>query len=524
MSDKPSPQAGSQTDNDAARRFLLQYEELMRQQRLQDERVKTDPTAFFGGVKCYECHPRKEKYLDVAPLDFSRFELLGTRRNDLLQMAAKPETPEERERREAERFKVESPFEKAIHVFQRLPEKAALTLGDKTLKIETDFAGVLEAIPGTRLDSRTKDVLKSAKSLSITGDQISLSFDKPQSIAVQVETPLVGKITEIKLGKPEARLSFDVALDPKEPKKLGLMNVKGLSLVLADGKEIGIHELTVDTTTGKSLLWVKCDNPLAKWPKVVNLPLPLESLAPELGADFLRHTLQTVADMRSLLQTRDFSPYLASIPDAGLRDKIGSMLKNVTSITKNGANITVRRKDGPTVHDMGGPQLSISGTVSFKVGGSPYAPKLQNITGVDFSVPLPSELDMGTRFSTNLTGIELDEANRSGGRTLKVTTGNMIDSASVYLNSQMVPATDGGGNWNIDMWMKNPLAARPGSRLYVPLRIGTNGNINMKASEIADIVSRATDQAVDLSPEGVVFWGVSKASGIASGLLDLFGK
>jgi len=70
--------------------------------------------------------------------------------------------------------------------------------------------------------------------------------------------------------------------------------------------------------------------------------------------------------------------------------------------------------------------------------------------------------------------------------------------------------------WTLDV-------SRNKDKLFVPLKIGSNGNISMKESEIADLVSRATWQAADFSPSGAVMLGTSVLSNKVGSVLRLFG-
>ncbi len=335
---------------------------------------------------------------------------------------------------------------------------------------------------------------------------------------------MIGKLANVQFGSGKSKFSCELELDAKDPKKIGFKNIEGLSVGLENGKQIPIYGLAVTTDKGKLTLNVTVDNPIKFPDKTVTLPIPLEKLAPELGAEKISGTLGQIAGMRDLVQTRDFSKYLEQIPDEGLRNKIGDMLKGITSISKHGDTIEIVRNNGKTVHDMGGPQLSIGQRVSFKVGGSPQNPQLKDINGIDFSVPLPSQLDLGDRFSTNLKSVGLGLEDSKGRRDLTVTTGNMIDSVKMKLTPNMTPETDGAGTWAADIWMKNPLSDNTKDRLYVPLKIGSGGNLDMKESDIANLVSRATYQASDLSLSGAVMYGTSVLSDDIGTVLRWFGK
>jgi hypothetical protein len=101
-----------------------------------------------------------------------------------------------------------------------------------------------------------------------------------------------------------------------------------------------------------------------------------------MNADFLKGMVKTLADSKTALQNKDASMLLSGLPDEGIRTKLQEMLKGLTGIDRNGDTFTVRRNNGVTEHDFGGPKLSVSPTLSFKLGKNPDSPTVTDIKGI----------------------------------------------------------------------------------------------------------------------------------------------
>lgn len=489
----------------------------------------------FDSKACMRCHPQKDNSgfkLDLTPLDFGRFEGKAGRDPLLVKfLEARKETDEERAQRRAREFEKFKPHEKAISVFAALPEKARIEIGKDKLSVQTNFAQALEAIPGVKLDPVAKDVLASIKSLSLQNDKFEAQFNGEKKLPLGVEIPLLGKANELRLSDKEGKLKFDLDMDPKDTKQVGLKNITGLALVLEGGKELGIRGLKLDATGEKAMLKVTIDNPKEKpekipealWPKTITLPVPLDKVAPGMSSEFVSGLLKTCSDMRSVLKNRDFSVFLSAIPEDGLRNTAGKLLSGVSKIEKNGNEISIVRDNGMLTHDLGGATMKVSPYVKFKLGSDPLAPRIENLSGVFVEVPVPSELGLGDKMTASIRSLDLSRADGAGNRDLTLSTDSILERLNVRVNSEMQPVKDGAGNWYANIRVPNVLSNRSGDKLNCSLRFGSDGNLNMKPSEILDIVSKASGQAVDLSFSGAGNAVIHVGTKIVSGIADFFG-
>jgi hypothetical protein len=432
------------------------------------------------------------------------------------------ESPSQREAREIELFKKESPAERALHIFSRLPEKASVELKEQSIKLSTKFDAALEAVPGFRLPPAAKEIVGAIKSLSMSGDHCTVEFEKTPRLAIDLNLPMIGRLTHINLGGEQCKLSFDLCLDPKDPKSIEIKNINGLSLRFDTGKNLAITSFKLDTTAQAPSIITAIENPLGKWPEYIPLPLGLSNIAPGVSAEQIYDALKVVVAAKTLAQTRELGSLLDIVPDSGLRTKLDGMIKDISKISKDGAGITIERSSWQTTHDFGGPVVQVNRLVRFEVGNDYRNPQLSKISGVNFLLPLPSELGIGSVFQTNLKQVSLLAADSKGDRLLCVNTGNLIDSVRVKLGPNLSPAVDGQGNWCADVVMENPTAANGRDRLKLALRFDQNGQLNLKASEIASIIGDVAWQSSDLSVPGAVYLGVSALSKVTSGVLWLF--
>lgn len=512
-------------DDDIARKFLAEDNDFRRR------------AVFVDSKECMRCHPPRNQKLDFTPLDFGRFnDPKGGKVNDadLLKAFARakaPETDEQRQARELEQFNKFKPHEKAISVFSRLPEKAKIEIGKENLSIQTDFAKALEAIPGIKLDPTARDVLGSIKSLSLSGDRFQAQFAAEKKLALGMDVPLIGTLKELRLSDKEGKLNFDVDLDSKDAKHVGLKNISGLSIVKEDGKEIGVRAIKLDISGSAPKLNVTIDNPGTKperlpealWPKTISVPIPLDKIAPGLSPDFVGGLIKTAADLRGVLKNRDFSGFLGAITEDGLRNTVEKLLNGVSKIEKNGNEVTIMRDNGMLNHDLGGPTLKISSMLKFRLGSDPAAPSIRDISGIFVEVPVPAELKLGDKMLTSIRSVDLGYAGAGGNRDITITTDSPLERINVRLNSEMQAVKDGAGNWNVNVRVPNILSDNARDKLNLSLRMGSNGNLNMKTSEILDIVSRASGQAADLSFSGAGNAVICVGTRVISGIADFFG-
>lgn len=440
---------------------------------------------------CIRCHQQPEPLkLDFRPL--AGFDApLGARR--VADRA--PETPEEIEKRVVDKFAKQPIIDKAVTIMNRLPDKIDIDIQKDKMSITTDFVKALEAIPGVKLDKEARDYLSKVKAIEFADGRYGIKLDKA---------------IDLKIGTLAKEVSFDVKNDTSKPDGVGLTGIKGLSILGAD-----VTELTVNTEGGKNAVNVTGQ----LFGRKISHEIDLSKYG--ANGELLKKAIGQLAEYKPMFQKRDFGKFTNDIPE-GFRTTVQDLLSGVSKISKDGDTYTIKRNNGVAKFDFGGPQISVSPEVKFKLGKNADAPSLTDVSGITFSMPLPEKLQLGEKYITNIKGVSLGYAENDGGRSVRVDIDNQIDSVRVRLGSDFKPRTDGDGNWNLNVRGSNPLSERKGDKMDINLRMGKSGNINMKASEILDIVSNLTWQASDFSVTGVSMGAAATYSKVASWISSLF--
>jgi hypothetical protein len=409
----------------------------------------------------------------------------------------KPVDAAEAERRLVDKFSRQPAVDKAITVLNRLPSFDIKVTKDN-VTVAADFVKALEAIPGVKLDKEMKEHLSKLKQVGFENGIYSMKLDKAIAFGEGLGT----------LG-PD--ISFAVKNDTTKPDGVGLTNVKGLKVL-----GMAIDDLSVKTDGGKHVVTVQGDVFGRKMKHDIDLGKH------GVNGELLKTAIGKLAEYQPMIQNRDFGTFTNDVPE-GFRNTVSEMLKGVTEISKKDDTFTLRRNNGVSKFEFGGPAVSVMPEVSFKLGSDSDTPTIRELRGVTFSVPLPEKLDMGSKYTATIKGVSLGESERDGGRTVRVDTDNMIDSVKVRMDGAFKPRTDNDGNWNLNVRGNNPLS--PDGRkdkMDINLRLGRDGNVNMKPSEVLDIVSRLTWQASDVSVTGGSMAYAATVSKIASWVSSLF--
>lgn len=474
-----------------------------------------------AGNECYRCHPKRPESNFSLSLDsgsLASFDRLYKQ---------KPETPEAKEQRVEREFNAAPIEEKLLTVFSRLPEKAAIEVGKDSLSIKTDFAKAIEAVPGARLDDVSRKALSALESLALDKNVFTAKFAGEQRIPVNRDIPVLGSLKDIKLTEANGQLTFDLQLDGK---KAAMNDIKGLKLVMEDGRELAIHSLGLSNDEKGSKINLSIDNPRKKpdfmadalWPKTLSIPLPTEMILPQTDSGTLSNLVKTCAEARNVLKDRNFSTYLNGISEQGLRGTVDKILAGANKIEKSGNHLQITRNNGEISHDLGGATLKVGESVGFRLGADPKAPSVSDISGVSVAIPLPSELGIGNGLES-VKSVSLGRCGFSGARDLQIEMGPLVDNIRLNLGKDMQPVKDSEGNWNVGLRVQNLLSNSASDKISMYLRIGADGNLNMKPSEILDILSAATAQAADFSFKGAFKAGVSGGSQIISSAAWLIG-
>ncbi len=457
---------------------------------------------------CASCHPKEEtkfdsKTLDFFKNDFGRFDKFKDLPPRIGQ--AKPaDVPgnkpadkpvEVKVKTEAEKFEQADALGKTTTVIARLPD-FKINFADKKLALQTDFVKLVEATPGITAGGEVRDILAAAKKVTFdAADKFTLDLKDVVKLKIDRDVPLVGKVTELNVGNAQKQVKFDVEFDPKNPDKVSIKNISGITLAVEGKGALAIHSLSLDTSGDKPQLKVTVDNPIKRpswideknYPKTLSVPFDLDKVVPGLNSDFLKGMVKTLSDSKTALQNRDASMLLSGLPDEGVRTKLIDMVKGLQTIEKKGNHITIVRDNGVTEHDFGGPRLSVSATINFTLETNGGGIDVKEIRGIDLWTPLPTEAGLGDRYSVGIKGISLSPK-YGDSRALTVSADKLVDSVKIRLNDKdLLPATDANGNWRLDIRMTNPLDLAGTAKINVPLKFNQSGDLAMSNGEIAGL-------------------------------------
>lgn len=404
---------------------------------------------------------------------------------------------EVRVKTEAEKFEQADALTKTSTILGRLPD-LKINFTDKNLTLETpDFAKLIEATPGITLAPDVRDLVSSVKKISFSvDDKFTLDLKDVSKLKIDRNVPLVGKVTDLVVGNGQKQVKFDVEFDPNIADKVSIKNISGITLAVEGKNPLAIHSLALDTSGDKPKLKVTIDNPVSRprlideknWPKTVSTTIDLDALAPGMNADFFKSLVKTLADSKTALQNKDASMLLSGLPDEGIRTKLIDMVKNLKRIEKDGDKITIEREGGVTEHQFGGPSLSVSPLIQFKLKTIGGGIAVENISGITLSTQLP-QVGLGDRYSVGITGVSLSPK-YGDSRALTISADKLVDSVKIRLNDgDLLPAKDANGDWRLDIRMTNPLDVAGTAKVNVPLKFNQAGSLNMSAGEIATVAS-----------------------------------
>jgi hypothetical protein len=518
--DKPEEGKKTTTQNDAVLRLLQETNVSDRNDYINRRTVLMD------SKECMRCHPKRDDY-KLPDLRLDGFDLSPRNKRDDFMRAFLKDDPAVREARDTEKFKVENSIDKSVRLASRLPENLSLQLNGKNASVETDFVKLAKVVPGVQMDKTTSEILSTVKSVSVSDTTGSVKFNKEAKIPVGQDIPLLGKVTDVALGSA-GELKFQTKIDAKN-NSVSLSEIQGMNLKIEGGKDVAIRGLSVDSAAGKPVVKVTIDNPKERpdyiseklWPKTITVPMPLDKVAPGVDSSALPNVILALADAKQVLQDRDVSRLMGTTGDGGVDGLIKQLSSGLTGVEKHGDQIVISRNNGNAKLDLGGPDITVADRVSLKLKGDGDSVRVSDIDGINITLPLPEAL--GSRMTTPLREISLGPT-YSGSRTLDIKTGKLLEDVRLRVDSNLQPIKDADGNWNVSITMPN-LASENfrNEKFTFDLKLDKNNNINMKASDVAAIVSSATWQATDLSINGGANLITSGASKAAEFGLWLFG-
>ncbi|MBS1955574.1 MAG: hypothetical protein JST89_15435 [Cyanobacteria bacterium SZAS-4] len=398
---------------------------------------------------------------------------------------------------EAEKFEQADPLTKTSTILGRLPN-FKISFTDKSLTVETpDFAKLIEATPGITLAPEVRDVVSAVKGISFSADdKFTLDLKDVAKLKIDRTVPVVGKVTDLVVGDRQKQVKFDVEFDAKNTDKVAIKNITGIALAIEGKEPLAIRSLALDTSGDKARLKVTVDNPVSrpklidekKWPKTVSTIIELDALAPGMNADFFKGVVKTLSDSKTALLNKDASMLLSGLPDEGIRTKLIDMAKNLKRVEKDGDNIIIERAGGVTEHQFGGPTLSLSPLLQFKLKTAGGGIEVSDLRGIEISSVIP-QVGLGDKVSAGITGVSLSPK-YGDSRALTIKSDRFIDSVKVRLrDSDLLPATDANGDWRLDIRMTNPLDVAGTAKINLPLKFNQAGSLNMSTGEIAAVAS-----------------------------------
>lgn len=499
---------------------------------------------------CNSCHSHSEPGADLKLLDFPKLNY-GSFHTEPIDFTpeglAKRLSELPRAKSEAENFREADPITKTSTVISRLPD-FKISFADKKLSLETDFTKLLEATPGADLGPQVKSICGAARRISLDGDKFTMEMNEVAKLKIDRDVPLVGKITELRVGNAEKQFKFEVEFDPKNTERVSIKSISGMSLERQGADPLVIHEISLDTSGEKPMLKVTVDNP-ARWAKditkTVTVPIDLAAAVPGLNADFLKGMVKTLSDSKSALQSRDAGMLLSGLPDEGIRNKLVDVLKGLTSIEKKGNELTLVRDNGVSEHDFGGPRLRVSPVIRCQIDTTSGGIDVSKMDGISLVTALPklpdrislgsglsvltavpdllAQVGFGSELSVGITAVSLGpkygpKDNQS--RALTIKSDSMVDSVRVDLTAgELKPKVDANGHWRLDISMTNST----NRKLLVPLKFDQNRALSNSNGEIAMIAADALQWAAQSTLQkaaDTVDSAVTKVGSSAVRLLD----
>jgi hypothetical protein len=423
-----------------------------------------------------------------------------------------PDVPE-LEKRLKEKFDKQAPVDRIATVITRMPENASLHLDGKKLTLETNFGRMFEAIPGVHLDANAWQVLNNLKAISLEGDRFTAQLTRPTVIKGFDINAQGLRFGELQIGDVRSpRLTFNVLFDAKEG-TAALTEIEGLRISGAGGiLKFPITRVELTNKDGKQELVVN----VKVGQRDVTVALPSAQAFPGVGHELLKNVVGTLADLKTILNTRELGKVADKIPEQGLRDLVKNLFKGIKSCDKVGDQFIVTRDNGTVNYDAGGARVTISTDARFKIGQDADRPTLTDVRGLTVSFPLPEEMHLGSRYTAAVKALALGEAAADGSRNLVITADNIVERLSMRVDKDLVPVLDSSNNYSVSLLAKNPLSDRPNDKLELGLRFTKDGQLNLNASEIADMISRMTWQASDLSLAGAGFAVIAGGTKLAS--------
>lgn len=433
---------------------------------------------------------------------------------DLLVAAGGPvEDPTAAERRVRDSFDKQTPVEKFSTVANRMPEQASLKIEGDKLTLATNFGRMLEAIPGVRLDANAWQTLNNLQAISLDGDKFTAELARPtvlRGIEVNIQGIKLGELTMGDIRSP--KVTFNVSFDATAG-TAALTNIEGLKLSAAGGLlKFSITKVELRNKDDKQevVATVRAGS------RDVEFALPSSQAFPGIEPSILRNTVGTIADLKSVLNSRDVSRFADQIPQQGLRELIKTLCKGVSSIDKKGDQFTIVRDNGTMIYDVGGTKVTVQNNVSFKINSDVSQPGLTDVKGLVVSLPLPDQLQLGSRYIAHIKSLQLGPASADQTRDMTIEADNVLERVKLRVDNHLRPQPDAQGNYEIDVRAKNIISDRPGDKLDVHLRLDKTGQLNLTTAEIADIVAKTSWQASDLSFAGAGLAVIAGGSKLAS--------
>ena len=417
-------------------------------------------------------------------------------------------TEEAREDKEA--FDRCDEVEKFPYIFNKLPNKLAIETSAEGTKLSTDnLPKLFEAAPGLMLDRVLKEAfaagqtpeqaektaaaimqaLRDTTDISIKGNKIEFTRKNASEIPFSQELP-IGRVNAIRMGE---KVSFEIETDPKDPSKIRIKNIQGITALGDRPSLIPLDKSRVPMSIGiRSLEVYEQDNGGSRDRMLSVNGLPgtkLEGNVSDSDSAKYRASMKLMTDTIGKLGKGDMNGLLEMLGAGGIPQPLKDLFTDVTAIKKDGGNIhmDLKKPHEMTAGDFtggaqvdGNPRVAISSSVDFYMSpSSKYSVDISSIKGITFKSDgwMGRLLGSDGHVAANLDHIYI--GGQSGGeRSFGIGFDRLLRDLSVRLTAQGAPAASS----TIRITVDNPID----SKKKETIRIKVDRNGEFSASNIAE--------------------------------------
>jgi hypothetical protein len=384
------------------------------------------------------------------------------------------------------------PLEQTTAVIGKLPTDMKIDAKGPSMQLSVnDFGKLLEAIPGLRLPAERN--LAGIKSIGIQDGKLKLEG----TASLELRLPNAPLPVQLTLKDTTA----DVVVDPKDPNKLHLSNIKGLTVAGAKAEfSIPNIDLTLQQQGDGNSLSIAVGKPVpVKDPKhpfasfynnvasfaVPELPNTTVPIPKEARVDKIFSELRAWASKDE--KSRDTAKLAEAITSVYADPSIVSKFGGIKSVEKNGNRIEIA-SNGGDLHNLGGLPLKWEAKVSAELETNGKNLKLKDIKGVKSDVTLPGDvaqaLGMKNPMDVTIKELSLSEPDKDGNRIASLKTDSAVETLSIKVGPNFEPVCDKEGNIKLSIGLQKDGAKVPIEVTFNPqqLAAGDPKKIDFKLS------------------------------------------